>query len=217
LIKGIARVTCRSPRAGDQRRITIALIPPGPIPAFPAPPFGRFDFRSEAYNDCRVGSLSWKDFDGITAHNVESAFRRFHQSDLQQWYRLLLRSSSFLSLDLHERVAITLRELASDFGIKESRGALLRVLFSHKDIADLVSASRPRVTEQLAQLEREHLIIRQGRQLIICADKIEVAGDAAALSTDAGAFIRAQLFTPAVMKQPLVARPGMRRAALDAA
>ena len=81
-------------------------------------------------------------------------------------------AQSFLNLDLHERIAITLLELASDFGIKESRGALLKASFSHQDIADLVGASRPRVTEHLAQLEREHLIIRQGRQFIVRVDKI---------------------------------------------
>ena len=78
---------------------------------------------------------------------------------------LLLRSSGFLNLGLHQRIAITLLELSSDFGIKESRGTLLRA-FSHRDIAELVGASRPRVTEHLAQLEREHLVIRQGRQLL---------------------------------------------------
>src|SRR5208337_2160509 len=107
-----------------------------------------------------------------TAHSSESAFKKFHQNDLLQWYRLLLRSTSFLNLGLHERIAITLLELASDFGIKESRGTLLRASFSHQDIADLVGASRPRVTEHLAQLEREHLVIRQGRQLIVRVDKI---------------------------------------------
>src|SRR5664279_1091742 len=30
-----------------------------------------------------------------------------------------------------------------------------------------------RVTEHLAELVREHLIIRQGRQMIVCLDKIE--------------------------------------------
>ena len=68
---------------------------------------------------------------------------------------------------------MTLLELCSDFGVEESRGTLLRVSFSHQDIANLVGASRPRVTEHLAQLEREHLVIRQGRQMIIRADKIE--------------------------------------------
>jgi len=37
----------------------------------------------------------------------------------------------------------------------ESGGTLLRVVFSHKDIANPVGASRPRVTEHLARLERE--------------------------------------------------------------
>ena len=118
-----------------------------------------------------MGSLGWKDFDGITARSSGSVFKKFHENDLQQWYRLLLRSSGFLNLALQERIAITLLELSSDFGVKESRGTLLRA-FSHRDIADLVGASRPRVTEHLAQLQREHLVIRQGRQLIVCADKI---------------------------------------------
>jgi hypothetical protein len=63
--------------------------------------------------------------------------RSFISNDLQQWYRLLLRSSSFLNLGLHERIAITLLELATDFGIKDSRGALLAAAFSHQDLADL--------------------------------------------------------------------------------
>src|ERR1700682_3467685 len=41
--------------------------------------------------------------------------------------------------------------LCSDFGIEDSRGTLLRVVFGHRDLASLVGASRPRVTEHLAQ------------------------------------------------------------------
>lgn len=169
LLQGIARITCQNARG---ERVTIALIPPGPVPEFPSLPLSRFDFRCEAYSDCRIGSLSWHEFENIAVHRSESVFKTFHQNDLQQCYRLLLRSSSFLSLGLHERIAITLLELASDFGIKESRGTLLRTSFSHQDIADLVGASRPRVTEHLAQLEREHLLVRQGRQLIVRADEL---------------------------------------------
>ena len=63
LLKGIARITCENAR---RQRVTIALLAPGPIPEFPSLPLGRFDFRCEAYNDCRVGSLSWNEFDAIT-------------------------------------------------------------------------------------------------------------------------------------------------------
>jgi CRP-like cAMP-binding protein len=75
-----------------------------------------------------------------------------------------MRGSGLLNFGLHERLGMTLLELCSDFGLEDSRGTLLRVAFNHKDIAGLVGASRPRVTEHLARLEREHLVFRQGRQ-----------------------------------------------------
>jgi CRP-like cAMP-binding protein len=187
LLKGIARITCQNARS---ERVTIALLPPGPIPEFPSLPASRFDFRCEAYSDCRVGTLGWEAFRNITVRSSESNFRKFHQNDLQQWYRLLLRSSNFLNLDLRERIAITLVELASDFGIKEARGTLLRASFSHQDLADLVGASRPRVTEHLAQLERDQLLIRQGRQLIVCTDKIVTAMPMPPLIPDVQAFAK---------------------------
>jgi CRP-like cAMP-binding protein len=165
LLAGIARITCRNAR---NERVTVAMLAPGPIPEFPALPLS----QCEAYNDCRVGTVSWNEFDGITANASESAFKQFHRNDLKQWYRLLLRSSSFLNLGLHERIAIALLELCSDFGIEESRGTLLRVSFSHKDIANLVGASRPRVTEHLARLEREKFVIRQGRQMVVQVAKL---------------------------------------------
>ena len=70
---------------------------------------------------------------------------------------------------------MTLLELSSSFGVEESRGTLLRASFSHQDIAELVGATRPRVTEHLAQLERDHLVVRQGRQMIIRATELREA------------------------------------------
>jgi CRP-like cAMP-binding protein len=169
LLAGIARITCLNAR---HERVTVALVAPGPIPEFPSQPMSHFDFQCEAYNDCRVGSVNWNIFNGITENATESAFKVFQQNNLKQWYRLLLRSSSFLNLGLHDRIGIALLELCADFGIEESRGTLLRVSFSHKDIANLVGASRPRVTEHLAQLERERFLTRQGRQLVVQVAKL---------------------------------------------
>jgi DNA-binding transcriptional ArsR family regulator len=86
---------------------------------------------------------------------------------LRQWYRILSRSSDFLNFDLHQRIAVTMLELAADFGITDSRGSLLMEPFSHDDIAELVGASRPRITEHLARLERAGLLSRQGRRFIV--------------------------------------------------
>jgi CRP-like cAMP-binding protein len=169
LLSGIARITCL--KAGNER-MTVAMLAPGLIPELPSLPISHSSFQCEAYNNCRVGSLGWDDFERISANAAESAFKKFHENDLKQWYRLLLRTSSFLNLGLRECVAIALLELCSELGVEESRGTLLTVSLSHKDIADLVGASRPRVTEHLAELERERFVIRQGRQFVVQVNKL---------------------------------------------
>jgi CRP/FNR family transcriptional regulator, cyclic AMP receptor protein len=171
LIAGIARITCLN---ADNERVTIALIAPGPIPELLSLPTNRFDFRCEAYSDCRVGTLDWKGFDRITLNGCEAAFRKFHHNDLKHWYRLLRRTSAVLNLDLHERVALTMLDLCEDFGIEDSRGTLLTVSISQKDIASIVGASRPRITEHLAQMERDHLLVRQGRQFIVNTAQLSI-------------------------------------------
>jgi CRP-like cAMP-binding protein len=164
LTRGIARITCRTPRLG---RVTIAFVAPGLIPQLPSLSPSRFDFRCEAHNDCRVGSLARGDFNAIATRGSESARNAFHQNNLRQWHRVLSRSSDFLTADLHERIAATMLELAVDFGVTDSRSILLKEHFSHDDIAELVGASRSRITEHLAQLEREGLLSRQGRRFIV--------------------------------------------------
>jgi CRP-like cAMP-binding protein len=169
LLSGIGRITCVNARG---RRVTVALLPPGPIPEFPSLTIGRSEFQCEAYNDCRVGSLTETAFEGIRVESTRSASEFLRQNSLRLWYRLLLRSSSFVNLGLRERTAITLLELCSDFGIKESRGTLLLESFSQKDISNLVGASRTRVTEYLTQLEREKLIVRQERRFVVFTTKL---------------------------------------------
>ena len=96
--------------------------------------------------------------------------------EVAAWLQALVTAAAFLAICgiayRYRRVALALLELCSDFGVEDSRGTLLRAPFSHKDIAELVGASRPRVTEHLAKLERDRFILRQGRQLIVHAGKL---------------------------------------------
>jgi hypothetical protein len=65
LLKGIASISCQN---AHRERVTVALIAPGPIPELPSLPMSRFDFRCEAYSNCRVGTLNLKGFEGITSN-----------------------------------------------------------------------------------------------------------------------------------------------------
>jgi len=64
-----------------------------------------------------------------------------------QWYRFFGGS-----LDLRERLSFTLLQLGSKFGVRESRGTVLRIAFSHNDLTGMVGASRPRVTEDFGRV-----------------------------------------------------------------
>ncbi len=174
LLKGIARLAVRN---GRHEWVTFALLPPGPIPEFPLPSDGHFDFRCEALVDCTIGSLSWSKLNA-TETDCRLVFEIFHKNAVQFWYRALLRTSTLLNLDLHQRIAIALLELAADFGIRDSRGILLEASIRQKHIGELVGASRPRVSEHLVKLEREKLLIRQGRQFIVCVEPLRNSIDA---------------------------------------
>ncbi|HEX5433140.1 MAG TPA: helix-turn-helix domain-containing protein [Candidatus Angelobacter sp.] len=90
-----------------------------------------------------------------------------------RWDLVQLRCANFMSCTLEERVALILLELSENFGVQDKQGMRLTVPARHKDLAELVGASRPRVTEYLALLERERLIVRDGRQLIVKRERLE--------------------------------------------
>ena len=100
-------------------------------------------------------------------------FQRMAASYSGPWDLLRLRCSNFMGYTLEERVALILLELSEHFGVRDRRGVRLTVPARHKDLAELVGASRPRVTEYLKSFERKHLIVRDGRQLIVRRDRLE--------------------------------------------
>jgi hypothetical protein len=94
-------------------------------------------------------------------------------SYLGRWDLVQLRCVNFMGCTLEERVSLILLELSENFGVKDKRGTRLTIPARHKDLADLVAASRPRVTEFLIQFERDNFLIRDGRHLIVHRDRLE--------------------------------------------
>jgi CRP-like cAMP-binding protein len=171
LLSGVARITCRN-RKGD--RTLVIMVAPGMIPGFPPPVSGiSYNFRCEAVTECQIGAVALATFIEIALGIASADFKRMAASYSGRWDLVQLRCANFMSCALEERVALILLELAENFGVNDKLGVRLTVPARHKDLAELVGASRPRVTEYLALLEREHLIVREGRQLIVKRDRLE--------------------------------------------
>ena len=171
LLSGVARISC-SNRKGD--RTMVIMVAPGMIPGVPPSVAGiKYNFRCEAVTDCQIGTVSLAKFIEIALGIASGDFKRMAASYSGRWDLVQLRCSNFMACSLEERVALILLELSENFGVRDRRGVRLTVPTRHQDVAELVGASRPRVTEYLASFERRHLIVRDGRQLIVHRDRLE--------------------------------------------
>src|ERR1700688_3148737 len=171
LLSGVARISCRN-RKGQ--RTLVIMVAPGMVPGFPPPVPGiSYNFRCEAVTVCRIGAVELETFIEISLGVATADFRRLASSYLGRWDLVQLRCANFMSCTLEERLALILLELCENFGVKNKRGTQLTVPARHKDLADLVGASRPRVTEFLIQFERDHYISRNRRQLVVNRDRVE--------------------------------------------
>ena len=171
LLSGVARISCRN-RKGD--RTLVIMVAPGMIPGFPPPVPGiSYNFRCEAITECQVGIVDLRTFIEISLGIGSEDFKRMAASYLGRWDLVQLRCANFMSCTLAERLALILLELSENFGVKDKHGTRLTVSARHKDLADLVGASRPRVTEFLNQFERDNLIVHDQRHLIVRRDRLE--------------------------------------------
>jgi|SRR5580658_121735 CRP-like cAMP-binding protein len=172
LLTGVARISCRN-RKGQ--RTLVIMVAPGMIPGLPPPVLGiSYSFRCEAVTDCKVGTVDLDTFIEISLGITSVDFKRMAASYSGRWDLVQLRCSNFMSCTLEERLALILMELSDNFGEQDGgNGVLLSVNVRHKDIAELVGASRPRITEQLLRFERKHMIARENRHLVVKRDRLE--------------------------------------------
>jgi CRP/FNR family transcriptional regulator, anaerobic regulatory protein len=171
LVTGVARITCRN-RKGD--RTPVLMLAPGLIPALPATVSGIiYHFRCEAVSHCQIGTVALTTLIEIALGIAAADFKGMAASYWGPWNLVQLRSSNSMRFTLEERVALILLELIEDFGVPHKEGVRLAVSVRQKDMAELLGASRPRVNECLAALERKHLIFREGRLSVVRRDRLE--------------------------------------------
>ncbi len=166
LLSGVARIT--SDNRNGQRTMVI-MVAPGLIPAFPRPIIGiTYKFRCEAVTNCQIGTIGLSKFIRICLGIGSAGFKQLAASFFERWDRVHLRRTNLIGLTLKERLAITLLDLSENFGVPNRPGGMrLSVSVRHRDLAELVGASRPRVTEHMLEFTQKHLISVQNRHLVV--------------------------------------------------
>ena len=171
LLSGVARITCRN-RKGS--RIMVIMVAPGMIPGFPVAVTGvNYNFRCEAVTNCLVGIAEVNTFVEIALGIASEDFKRLAANYVGRWDLVHLRCANFMGCTLAERLALTLLELSENFGTPDRRGVRLTVPVRQQNLAELVGASRPRVTEHLKAFESANMIVRSDRHLVVKREGLE--------------------------------------------
>jgi CRP/FNR family transcriptional regulator, cyclic AMP receptor protein len=163
LLSGRVNLISYSKRNGAT---VIAMVPPGLIPKVPASfrEIGN-SYTYTAATSCKIMKISVQKFLAMLVRLKEVDISEYESilDNLSGTFEdLLLRYRSFFGLDLLTRVTIAFLRLAEDFGIANGDSVIIPRFFNHDDVADLVGASRPRVTNAIKSLEAQKIIGRQG-------------------------------------------------------
>jgi CRP-like cAMP-binding protein len=130
-------------------------------------------FHCEAFSDCWVASLRPETFVTTLLGVSFAEFSALMGSTVSRWEALLYRYTRFQGAGLRQRLAMALLELSRKFGVQDARGTILIIQVTHEDLADLVGASRQKVTEHMKELERQQVILRDGRKLIVIPERLQ--------------------------------------------
>jgi len=170
LRSGAARFSCVGVKRG---RIVIAIISPGVIPRPPALAHLNCQFRCEALRHSRIAKISRSSFIEIVLGVRVGDFERVATLLFGGLDSLLIRYPGFTGHDLRSRVAITLLELGTSFGARNTRGIVLTISPTQQELADLVGASRPKISIVLSEFVRRRAIYREGRRLALVPSRLE--------------------------------------------
>jgi CRP/FNR family transcriptional regulator, cyclic AMP receptor protein len=174
LLSGVAKLSFLN-RA---EKVLVGLVGPGEVFGVSSLlPNATRPFRCEAFTDCIVGIGRPSTFVGLMLGVPLERFSRTLDVTVGRWWSMLQRYTNFVGLTVRERLAGALLELAAKFGADDARGVLLTLKLTHADLAELVGASRQRTTEQLIEFEHQHMILRDGRRLIIVPQRLRDVSD----------------------------------------
>ena len=124
------------------------------------------DTVAEAYEDCLLLAIGKDDFNRILLRTPILAMRMMKLVG-ERRQRLENRVENLLFRSAHARLASLFLELSQTFGVRDSRGVIINLKLTHKEIASLIGATRETVSFAILDLRKDNLIQTEGKRVIL--------------------------------------------------
>jgi CRP-like cAMP-binding protein len=129
--------------------------------------------RYQAITDSLIGRMPAALFSDKWFNLSPRTFTKLVEFVLGKWWTGAATSRNTGRLPLRSRLSRVLLDMGNKFGVQDSRGMLLNLPVTQKDLADLIGSSRPQVNIQLARLSDAGAVIRRGRRLILVQSRLQ--------------------------------------------
>jgi CRP/FNR family cyclic AMP-dependent transcriptional regulator len=164
VLTGLVKVCYPNPNGS---RVVINLAGPGDIIGF-ADMVETNGRHTQAFDAEAVTKVSVALF---TRDHVIKAVQKLPPSKLVSLLEMLNSAWSeansfharFLGMSFRERLDLLFAQLATRFGVRDSRGILLTPELSHEALAEMIASSRPMVSRLIAEMVDQGVIARQGK------------------------------------------------------
>ena len=124
------------------------------------------DSHAEAYEDTVLVRIARDDFQRVLMRSPALAMRLMKlMGDRRQ--RLEKRVENLLFRSAHARLAALFLEFVGPFGVRDSRGVIINLKLTHKEIAALIGATRETVSFAILDLRKDNLIQTEGKRVIL--------------------------------------------------
>lgn len=153
----------------DGRRVLCALYQPGTIFGFPLVGQERPRWSSaDAFTEATLALVSRQHFERVI-HTLPSAVvADFFNRLLMRQARFAMRLLHCMVLDLPGRLALALIELGDAFGQSAAEGLCITLPLTHEHLAEMVGASRERVSKAMAEFAHRGWIRYGRRSITLC-------------------------------------------------
>lgn len=124
------------------------------------------DTNAEAFEDSNLLTIGKEDFTRVMMRNPPLAMRMIRLLG-ERRRALENRVENLLFKSAHSRLAGLFLELSVHFGVRDSRGVIVNLKLTHKEIASLIGATRETVSFAILDLRKDGLILTEGKRVIL--------------------------------------------------
>jgi CRP-like cAMP-binding protein len=141
-------------------------------------------YYCDALTDCLVAEVALKDITG-TLHGRRDPNPQIPDQAITRWLSQITWQSTLSDLDVRGRLIACLKALAARFGEPVESGIAIKLSLTNRDLAKLIGASRPKVSVVLSSLQREGVLKKIRRHVILATEHLSGTANGDAASKDA--------------------------------